>query len=159
MSNPRRSNGFTLIEIMLALLVVTIGVVAVVGLLSSSLDSASKTHEDLNVVCFADLVLNYCHAVEDFADLPTTGSLSLPGHDTEDVILRLGAQDVFTATLPLSQLTLLSEPQEYTVTYQLDIAADGAHIKTVSLQVWPGYETAGTPRRFYTEIYNWKKGL
>jgi prepilin-type N-terminal cleavage/methylation domain-containing protein len=159
MKEPRGSKGFTLIEIMLALLVVTIGVVAMVGLLSSSLDSASKTHEELNVVSFADLVLNYCHAVEDFADLPTSGSLALPGHDTDGEILRLGAQAPFTGTLPLSQLTLLSEPQEYTVTYQLDIAAAGANIKTVSLQVWPGYDTTGSPRRFYTEIYNWKKGL
>ncbi|VGO12074.1 hypothetical protein PDESU_00624 [Pontiella desulfatans] len=155
MTPLQKKGGFTLIEILLALLVITIGVVAITGVLGSSLDATAKTHSDLDAVCFADLVLNYCQAA-DFDAIPTSGSLSLPDHEQSDVSLSLGAVAQFPGRLPRSTITFGGQAQEYTVTYRLDIVADG-NVKAVTLQVWPGFSANGTSRTFYTELYNWDR--
>jgi|GEM_PF-5339376 len=149
---PRR--GFTLIEIMLALLVITIGAVAVIGLLGTSLDTSAKSHDDLNIVGFSDLVLNHCHAVE-FGSLPTSGNLNITNYAGEAVALQIGALSAqpFENRVSDADGTIQSR---FAVTYQLDIIqTENPDIKTVTLQVYPGYSTNDNPRTFYTEIYNW----
>ena len=135
--------GFTLLEIMLALLVVAVGFVAMTGLLGTSLDTSTKSHEDLAAVSFADMVFNHCQAT-DFAAIPTSGALSLPGYDGQTIDLELGQTNRFQSA-------------QYTMSYFLSIAPPSATIKELTLQVWPGFSANGTPRVFYTEIYDWEK--
>ena len=147
--------GFTLIEIMLALLVITIGIVAVTGLLGTSLDSSAKSHDDLNVVSFADMVFNYLHSVTNFAEIPTAGTVQIPDYAEGMADISIGTLSEFTCQVP----TPGGLSQEYTVSYAFDAQVRGNDVKEFTLRVWPGYGTNGNPRIFYTEIYNWVKTL
>ncbi len=140
--------GFTLIEIMLALLVVSIGIVAVSGLLGSSLDTSAKSHDDLHVVSFADMVLNYYHSSTNWNEIPPDGPWTVPGYDGTPVDL---ASSLYTCRV------LNSDADIYTVSFELIAEAPADNIKVLTLRVWPGYGTNSTPRMFHTEIYNWKK--
>lgn len=151
-----KRNGFTLMEIMLALLVITVGILSAIGLLGTSLDSTARSHNDINMVSFADMVLNYFTSVEDFNKIPTQGTVSIPGYDDADIDLTIGNTTSFNCI----STGISGVPEEsYTVSYQLNIqtAPERPDIKTLTLKVWPGYNTTGSPRRFYTEIYNWSK--
>lgn len=146
--------GFTLIEIILALLVVMIGIVAVVGLLGTSLDSSARAHDDLNTVGFADMVLNYLHA-EDYEHIAGSGSMTIPDYDGEASSISIGEMATYTIKRGPDDE---HEAMNYPITYQLDISdRAGPNSKAVSLRIWPGYYTNTAPQSFYTEIYNWEK--
>ena len=148
----KNRSGFTLIEILLALLVIMIGVVTMAGLLGSSMDAGTKASDDLHIVSFADMVLNHCHATA--WDNLTPGSLTLKDYAGNPATLTTGTTDRFSSEA-IGKDGRSSE--RFTVSYQLSIQVNG-HVKTVTLRVWPGYDITGTPRIFHTEIYNWKKG-
>ncbi|MEE9368109.1 MAG: prepilin-type N-terminal cleavage/methylation domain-containing protein [Pontiella sp.] len=135
--------GFTLIEIMLALLVVTIGIVAITGLLGTSLDSSAKSHDDLNIVSFSDMVLNYYHASTNWSEVPPDGSWTVKDYEENPLDLTSG------------QFTSGIGKNGHTVSFQLTAANQDSNVKELTLKVWPGYNTNGTSRTFYTEIYNW----
>jgi len=147
-----RRSGFTLMEIMLALLVVSVGILAALGLLGSSLDTSAKTHGDLDMVSFADLVFNHCHAAG-FESVPASGTLRIPDYGQGEAELRIGSLARYTAMVP----GFANTPKEaYAVSYRLEVLEDG-RVKALSLLVWPGYDATATPRRFHTEIYNWSR--
>ena len=138
---------------MLALLVVSIGIVAMIGLLGSSLDSSAKAHDDLNIVSFADMVFNYCHSVTNWNEISTHGSITVPDYDAVKTPIHIGQLAQFECQVPNVADNLRST---YTVSYILDIEVFG-NSKELSLRIWPGLSTNGTERIFYTEIYNWVK--
>ena len=149
----RAAAGFTLIEIMLALLVVSVGIVAMVGLLGSSLDSSAKSHDDLSVVGFADMVFNHCHASTNWNAIPLSGTLAVPDYNEGTALLKIGSLERFACRVPGKS----GVPAERcTLTYRLDIAQEGTS-KKLDLQVRPGLNTTGEPRRFHAEIYDWTK--
>jgi prepilin-type N-terminal cleavage/methylation domain-containing protein len=150
--HPEKRNGFTLLEIMLALLVIAVGVVAVIGLLSTSLDTAARSHEDLSVVSFADMVLDYACAA-DFNEVQESG-FTIPDYEGENVSLNTGEIDRFECYAP--GFSGNSE-ERYVVTYRLDIVDESPNVKSLSLKVWPGPGSVGEPRRFFTRIYNWRR--
>ena len=155
MNRPTPKRGFTLIEIMLALLVITVGVVAVIGLLSTTLDSSAKSHDDLNVVSFADMVFNHCHSTN-WNSISSSGTLSIPDYDEGTVSLHLGTIDSFTS-YSLGTATISKE--QYTLSYQLDVITSTQYpnTKELTLQIWTGFNASTRPRIFYTEIYSWAK--
>ena len=145
--------GFTLIEILLALLVLTIGIVAMIGVLSAALGTHAKARDDLDMVSFADMVLNHCHAIENWQNIPTSGNLSLTDYNEISQNLPIGPTNQFTSTTYLADGTAIDQ---YTLTYKLDIESND-NIKNVTLKIWPGFNISGLPRLFQTEIYNWNK--
>lgn len=147
----KKTTGFTLIEIMLALLVVAIGIVAMTGLLGTALDTSEKSHDDLDAISFADMVFNYYHSTTNWNGIPPDGEWTVPDYNGGTVDLRTGQP--FTCKIQGFVATNLEEP--YTVSYILHATQPEPDIKALTLQVWPGYATNGTPRTFYTEIYNW----
>ena len=154
-STKNNTSGFSLIEIILALLVVAVGITAMLGLLGSTLDSSSKSRGDIHVVSFADMVLNFCHSQTEWNTIQTKGYLSLPDYFGNTTQLSLNSVSQFTLTAPGNDD---SEPQDiYTVTYDLNIEQDNqsSNVKSVHLKVWSGFSTNSLPRLFYTEIYNW----
>lgn len=144
--------GFSLLEIMIALLVVSVGVVAIIGLLSTSLDSSAKAHDDLNAVSFADMVFNYCHA-SDWSDIPTSEKILIPDYSSNTNKLVIGKVTPFESSAPNVTGTIQNI---YSLTYHLHIA-EYDNTKELTLQIWPGLSTNGSKRIFYTEIYNWSK--
>lgn len=149
--NGKIKHAFTLIEIMLALLVVSVGIVAMIGLLSSTLDSSSKAHNDLNIVSFSDMVFNYCHSVTNWSSIPTTGTLTIPDYTFVDTPIQINQLAQFECRVPNFGN---NERSTYTVSYILNVT-DAGTTKELSLRVWPGFSTNGYPRIFYTEFYNW----
>lgn len=150
-----KKQGFSLIEIIIALLVVAVGITAMIGLLGSSLGSSSKSRDDIHVVSFADMILNYFHAQTEWKNIPTEGTVSLPDYYGSTTELRQGSIAQFTLAEPTNDETSLWEA--FTVTYKLQITQeeDTPKVKHIHLLVWPGYSTNSPPRRFYTEVYNW----
>ena len=143
--------GFTLIEVLLALLVVTTGVIAATGLLGSALDADAKARADLHAVSFADLVLNHLQAAERWEAIPTMGAWSLPDYRGKPTVVLLGGVHTFTS---FSAGKVGSGRARFTVSYQLEIQQQG-RVKQVSLKVWPGATPRGEARLFQTSIYDW----
>jgi prepilin-type N-terminal cleavage/methylation domain-containing protein len=146
-----RTTGFSLIEILLALLVISVGVVSMIGLMSSTLDSTGKARSDLEAVEFADMVFNYYHATTNWNDIPPDGNSTLPDYNgnwvdltEEEYTLPLAGSDGQTA-------------DRYTLTYRFTADHPATHLKRLNLQIWAGYGTNGPSRTFYTELYNWNK--
>jgi hypothetical protein len=137
---------------MLALLVVMIGIVAVIGLLGTSLDTAAKSQDDLHAVSFADMVFNYYHSVTNWNEIPPEGSLTVPDYNENAFTLKLDTLGQFTCHVP--PMFGNAEESTYTVSYILDAQAAGS-LKALTLQIWPGLGTNGSSRTFYTELYNW----
>lgn len=153
MKRSHTKSGFSLIEIILALLVVAIGITAMLGLLGSTLDSSSRTRDDLHMTSFADLVINYCHSQPDWDQIKTSNTLSLPDYTGTQVDLLIDTVAPFTCNLPASTTNSV---ETYTLTYLLHITeAVPRKTKRISLSVWPGYSTNSRPQVFYTELYNW----
>ncbi|MDZ8117872.1 type IV pilus modification PilV family protein [Pontiella agarivorans] len=148
-----KKSGFTLMEILLALLVISIGVVSIIGLLVSTLDTNHRTRDDLNTVSFSDLVLNHLHAKNWKALNALPGSFSLLDYDGTAVDIETGRIARFTS---FAEGRDGNAAERFTVTYKLDLAQDRNSI-TAELQVWPGYTAEGNPRIFQTRIYNWRK--
>ncbi|MEI6892662.1 MAG: type II secretion system protein [Pontiella sp.] len=145
--------GFTLIEILLALLVVSMGMVSIMGVLASTLNTNRKIHADLHIVSFADMVLNHLHATENWHTLPTAGTMTLVDYNETETTITLGSTDQFhSKTIGKNGLSL----ERFTVTYRLDTAVNG-NTFTATLQVWPGFSAMGKPAVFQTERYNWQK--
>lgn len=151
----RSKCAFTLIEIMLALLVVMIGIVAITGLLGTSLDSSAKSHDDIDVVSFADMVFNYCHSLDDFNAIPTSGNFTIQDYNEETTTTDIQIGPITQFDCPVTGFENRAK-RTYTLSYQLDVAMAG-NVKELTLDIWPGYNASGPPRRFYTEIYNWAK--
>jgi prepilin-type N-terminal cleavage/methylation domain-containing protein len=145
------SKGFTLIEIILALLVITVGITSLIGLFSTTLDTASEAHADLNVVSFSDMIFNYCHSETNWNLIPTSGNLRVPDYKLDIEQIKIGSLSHFTCQTSGSGSVLKNN---YTVSYLLDIHASG-NLKELNLRIWPGLGTNGTARSFYTELYNW----
>jgi prepilin-type N-terminal cleavage/methylation domain-containing protein len=142
---PPQARGFTLIEIMLAMLVMTVGIVAMTGLLGTALDTSATARDDLHAVSFADMVFNYYHAA-DWNDVPPDGSWIVPDYDGGT--LTLNASGRFDG--------IVSGTETYTLSYRFDARMVEGR-KALTLQVWPGRGTTGSPRIFQTELYNWEK--
>lgn len=151
--SKRFKKGFSMMEILLALLVVSIGVVAMIGLLSSSLDGSAKAHDDLHVVSFADMVFNYCHSATNWDDIATEGTIRLPDYSGVDQTITIGSVARFDCEVPNNEGVIT---KIYTLSYLLNIEKF-SHTKELSLRIWPGFSTNATERIFYTEIYNRKK--
>jgi type II secretory pathway pseudopilin PulG len=149
-----RRTGFTLMEIMLALLVVMVGIVAITGLLGSSLESASKAHADLDISGFADMVLNHYQAEKDWNAIPPSNSenLSIPDYGGSAFKLQKNIPDQFTSQVPGFAEKL---KETYTVTYLFQAKQTSPRVKELTLDVWPGHNTNTPPLTFHTEIYNW----
>jgi prepilin-type N-terminal cleavage/methylation domain-containing protein len=151
--NAHTAHGFTLLEIMLALLVISIGIVSMIGLLSSSVDSSAKSHQDITAVTFADMILNYCHA-EGFDALPTDTGLTFIDPNGRSAFMAYNSMETYTGELPGFGNAL---SQEYIVSYRMQVT-EWTNTKSIHLEVWPGISTSTVePHHFYTEMYNWNR--
>ena len=52
----RDRSGFTLTEVLLSIMIITIGVLAAAGLIAESLANSKRTHDDIIAVSFSDMV-------------------------------------------------------------------------------------------------------
>ena len=146
-----KKTGFTLMEILLALLIISIGIVSIIGLLTSTLGAGSKARDDIHIVSFADMVLNQLHTKE-WTTL-SAGSIAITDYDEQTLTITPGTQSQYTLRIRGKD----GQSQDrFTVTYQLDLGGGNDFIEA-TLLIWPGHQATGEPKVFQTEIYNWSK--
>ena len=155
----KKREGFTLVEIALALLVVAIGIVSIMGLFPAGLQSNQQAIEETRVAMFAEDVLNGVKSVIEetpWADVPDelrTGGVQLVGSGVfnslpEDVTVSTGSDATtirFTSTL---------SPEEYVLRYFLELRELQSRYE-ITLQVWPnGHGPLSAGFVFETEVYH-----
>ena len=138
-------------EILVALLIISIGMVSITGLLTSTLGAGSRARNDLHMVSFADMVLNQLHS-EEWSTLQAA-QISIKDYNGTALNITPGVQRQYSAAV------IGKDGQardRYTVTYQLDLNPGTDRIEAV-LRIWPGFAASGNPSVFHTEFYNWRK--
>lgn len=79
----QRNAGFSLIEVAIALMVLSIGIVAAIGLMPGGLENSKKATDDTQVSLFADSVLNTVRSIA--SDRTTTWASIANGLEIEVV--------------------------------------------------------------------------
>jgi competence protein ComGF len=169
MIDRKEKEGFTLVEIALALLVVAIGVVSIMALFPAGLQANQQGGDETRVALFAADVLNGVRAlieetpridVEDALDsgIPSVGSGILSSLST---IRPSSNSDPEPIIFKSSNLSISLE--EFALRYNLQVFEDGDDRFGVLLQVWPNeygpkdfatLKEMGEAYVFYTEVYH-----
>jgi len=158
MEKTRNAEGFTLVEIALALLVVAIGAVSIMGLFPAGLQSNKRALDETRVAMFAEDVLGGVktvieatpwHLVEDklqFIGVPTVA----PDLFANNTIRADGNEGKYRYAYGTSESIL----DAGSVRYKLDVDVISVNRYGITLQVWPnefGQDEDGFV--FYTEAY------
>ena len=150
--------GFTLVEIALAMMVATMGLLVVMGLFVDGLATQQVTVDDTQTALFAEDVLQSYRALAS-EDWNGVDSVPLPpvAWDLWDM----------SKTDPVRVSNLIqtnryvvrgSEVEEFAVRYKLDVEdIANSNRKRVRLEVWNGeVGSLDDSRVFYTELFNTK---
>ncbi len=156
-TNRRRGScrAFSLIEVTLALMVISVGMLSVIGLFPLGLDQNSRAIADTHAALFADEVLSGLRAcaADNWADFDVT-LVSLP----------VAADTEWGGTLMTNYITGTNvEVNVYTnyntnlvdhaLRYRLNLTSNG-NIKAATLSVWGGeFGTTSAPSIFYEEFF------
>lgn len=167
MTSHNRQQGFTLIEIALALLVASVGMLGVLGLFPAGVQMSKASYDETQAALFADQVMNGIRAQAATArwDRVRT-SINLPP-PTPDVWNSPGTLRVTPTAGPDDFRTLRFETPgsmaggsdaylDFSIRYSLVINDHPSKpfIKEVYLGVIPSQYGNMQPFRFYMELYN-----
>ncbi len=158
-SHKLKKNGFTLVEIALALLVISIGVIAILGLFPAGLEANQRSIGETRAALFAEDVLNGYRALSRAVPWNQLGNQELPAvaadmwRDSDGLrILPNGQQqrNVYVADIPGMEL------EEFAVRYRLEITDVTSDVKRMRLEVWPGEfgPADEEPIVFLTELFH-----
>lgn len=166
-SCQRRANAaFSLVEVALALLVISVGLAAVFALFPSGTDANRRAIQDTQIGLFADYVLNgfrYEAEAVTWAEVNDSGGFSispLAGVTGTDYVW--SNPDRVTADRSKTEAIIYrvanSSIEEMAFRYRLRVfdVAGKANVKALVLEVWPGaYGLLTGTNVFYTEVYNY----
>lgn len=155
--------GFSLIEIALALLVLSVGLLAVLGLLTDSLELSNRSIDDTHIGMFADDVFNGFRALAsvnwenlETRQLPPAApdmwQLPVEGDGLEEFMVRPNAG---WRTLAY-ETVLVAGLLDYAFQYNLEVGLVPGFpdVKFMRLEVVHGqYTSTDNPRIFYTEVF------
>lgn len=161
-----KKTGFTLIEITLALLVASIGLLSIMGLFPAGIQLSKMSADETRAALFAEQVLNGIRAQASTQrwDLISTG-IDLPPptpdvwEDPDDLRVRPTGDNFETLRFRTRGAMAAGEDDrepylDFSIRYKLQIDDIDALRKAVYLDIRPGeYGTAGE-QRFYMELYN-----
>jgi prepilin-type N-terminal cleavage/methylation domain-containing protein len=166
-----RTSGFTLVEIALALVVISVGVMAILALFPEGLTLSRETVEETRCAMFAEDVFNSYRSIARMPMFATNWDGFLD-ESNPDLVMSVPATSAWAAAqwptnslrpgdavTPVILRAAGSAIEEMPLQYRLRIANnathDGPDIAVLRLEVWPGlFTTNQPPYRFYTEIYN-----
>jgi len=154
-----RNEGFSLVEVSLAILVVAVGILSAMALSPPGLDATREAVEDTHTALFAEEVLNGYRSLAEVLQnwtLLDTWPLVGPGEGIWENYDDLTVIPDNTIRANVYQ-RINSDIVEYAVRYRLRIAslpATNNDIKFVRLEVWNGeFGSDADPTVYYTEIY------
>ena len=150
-------NAFSLIEVMLAMMVISVGLLAIMSLFPMSLDQNARAVANGQAALFADELLNGIRACADENWDGLDGSLELPVAAVEfwdgapANRFSLNGTNLMTNLYNLAADTNL---MNHVVRYRMALVTNG-NIKAVTLWVWSGqYGVTSAPIVFYAEYFN-----
>jgi prepilin-type N-terminal cleavage/methylation domain-containing protein len=155
-------DGFSLIEVALAMLVIAIGIPALLGLLGSGLNMNKTSQDDTIIGTFAQAYFNAVKSVastnwQTIVDANIGTLKEVPGIRSEEFST---SQDFKLSGGPHSyDLKVQGSGQEiYQLKYEpdVDIPADKPNTARLELKIWPGKfgsSSSSDATTFYTEIY------
>jgi uncharacterized protein (TIGR02598 family) len=147
--------GFSLIEVVLALLVVAVGMLGVFSLFPSGLSMSKDITDEVRASAFAEELFTAFEAQarwEDWASIGDPVKVDVAGES-------ISYQD--TGVGPPEEVTFdFDGMDQYTLRYELEVTEPSLdRIKRFDLKIWPG-EFGPTDDadalRFVTEIYNFR---
>jgi len=173
MNHSHSSPGFSLIEITLALMVVSVGMLAVLSLFPAGLDQNARSKGDSHAALFADDVLGGIRAVimqnptqakwdsltnntpPDFQTFPVASETAWAPDDLTPKIDNSLHTNTYRNLTPPNYV-------DHVLRYQISVSNHNANLKGVYLWVWNGEfgkttNNAGMPVNcctFYSEYYN-----
>jgi uncharacterized protein (TIGR02598 family) len=167
MTSGFRREGFTLIEVALALLVISIGLLALFGLFPIGLDANRAALDETRAALFADEVLNGVRAqasLQRWDDIAANIRLPPPSPDVwfnpSNLVVEVTGGDTNTfRTLVYEKRgtrEINGQPQIYRdfgIRYRLEIENIDEYRKAVRLKVRPGEFGTTDTFNFYTELY------
>jgi prepilin-type N-terminal cleavage/methylation domain-containing protein len=159
-------SGFTLIEISLALLVASIGLLGVMGLFPAGIQLSKMSSDETHAALFAEQVLNgiRAQAATQRWDRISTG-IDLPPPtpdvwaDPQDLRVRPTGNNFetlrFTTLGAMGAEEADREPYlDFSIRYRLRIDDINSRRKAVYLDVRPGEYGSAGEQRFFMELYN-----
>ncbi len=155
------SQAFSLIEVMLALMVVSVGMLAILGLFPMALDQNARAVASSHAALFAEEVLSGLHAcaAENWAGLNPGLVLPVAMADVWDgaIIHNEIMTNRFTGVNTVTNIYKLYADTNiinHAVRYRLALTTNGS-IKAATLWVWSGqYGVTSAPALFYAEFFN-----
>lgn len=156
-SGPKRA-GFTLVEIALALLVVSVGLVAVMGLFPTGLSTNRQALDETQAVLFAEEVFSGLQASAMVTPWEQIQSIELEPAGWANWDNRYDLFIQITGNSTLTNRYRVEVPgedsyQNHAIRYRLRMEPIGSRRMGVYLEVAPG-EGGGRWFPFYTEIFN-----
>jgi len=162
-SHRRQQAGFTLIEIALALLVASVGMIGILALFPAGIQMSKMVADETHAALFAEQVMNGIRAQASTSRWDRVGtSIDLPA-PTPDVwnnpnLLRVrptgGAFRTLRYETPGSMAGGTDVYLDYSVRYNLRIQDIDNLRKAVYLQIRPGEYGDTETHAFYMELYN-----
>lgn len=165
--NRSDSYGFTLVEIALALLVISVGMLALFGLFPVGLNANRAALDETRAAMFADEVLNGVRAQASVVPWNIIAGSIILEPPSPHVWRNMGSGMRVQVTQnpnPAHFDTIFYDPdgmrsgpgsgyRDFVMRYRLEIDPLGPSYTAVRLQVRPGIGTTNT-YVFYTELYN-----
>ncbi len=172
-SNPQRrvraprNAGFNLIEIALAIFVLSLGLLAIFGLFPHGLGMADIARQETQSGMFADYAFGALRAAAADADWTDDGfnfqtdiwfesRYIQVGDEGDHVVRHHDPGDVEDAIRVYFPRHGEGNRHETYVRYTLRLGSDGDDIGTALLTVWPG-RTGEQSHKYYTQFYNFRE--
>ncbi len=155
MKRRAQPQGFTLIEVALAMLVIGVGIVAVFGLFPAGLDASRRTADETSAAMFAEEVFGGFRAKAQVVPWQSFNNIRVP----------IASSDLWAAAATVgsgSGTVVWRNPAdtnlvERALRYELAISNPSPVLKALSLKVYPGeFGPTGSGAEvyeFYTEIF------
>lgn len=155
--------GFSLIEVALALLVVSIGLVATIGMLPGGLDNSKRAGDDTQAALFADYVLNSLRALTSVTNSQVTRWRDVGGTSPK---IPIAAPDMWdqgsslTVDPGVGWKPMSFKPNEnkdiveVQIFYKLDIQSGDASVKRATLETRiQSSQNTNSAQIFYADLY------
>ncbi len=154
-SAPCRNGGFNLVEIALAIFVLSLGLLAIFGLFPHGLGMADIARQETQSGMFAESVFGALHARHAAANTWIPGAV---GFELDEVKTAAGGNHDIrnTATRQEVRFPAHTDPRRHQTylryTLELDSLDGNDQVGTALLRVWPG-RRGGQTHIYYTEFY------
>jgi prepilin-type N-terminal cleavage/methylation domain-containing protein len=159
--STQKRSGFSLIEVALALLVVSVGLIAAIGMLPGSLDNSKKASEDTQQSLFADYVLGTIRSYSSNTNYSWSGAGGLPAFSSLPVYIPAPSMWDTSGNVTITEGsgTITFKPagttiEEMIIAYDLRFRDLNPTMKRARLQTWAvSRMNTNSFKEYYADFY------